>query len=189
MGFRSAIPIRGSERATLIEVLLNDQDNNFLEIGFGYGQNLHILRDLLGPDNVYALELKEERIDATKPNLEDLKFLKANIKKLPFKSNSVDVVFTSAVLLYLEPDEIETALAELVRVAKKRVVLLEQESKGEEGEMSGGVVGGTYWVRNYKEILSTMAGVKEIKQHDIKNPRWPVESWEALGVVLEVKVG
>lgn len=188
LGFSSKIPIRGSERATLIEILLNGDEKSFLEVGFGYGQNLHALRELLGPENIYALELKEERIEATRPTLADLKFLQANIKNLPFESKSIDVVFTSAVLLYLKPEEIGEALRELIRVAKKRVVLLEQETLGEEQELSGGVVGGTYWVRNYQELLLSLDGVRTVNRYKIKNPRWPIESWEAMGVVLEIAV-
>ncbi len=188
LGFSSKIPIRGSERATLIETLLSGDDESFLEVGFGYGQNLHALRDLLGPKNIYALELNEERINATTSTLEDINFLKANIKKLPFTTKSVDVVFTSAVLLYLEPKEIEVALKELLRVAKKRVVLLEQSTESGELELEGGVVGGSYWVRNYVELLTNESGVQKLVQTKIKNPRWPIESWEAMGVVIEVSL-
>lgn len=189
LGFKSKIPIRGSERATLIETLLSSEDETFLEVGFGYGQNLHILKEFIGPKNLYSLELNTERILVTKETLPDLTFSSGDITNLPYKDQSIDVVFTSAVLLYLNTNRVSIALAEMMRVAKKRVIILEQECSGEDQELTGGVVGGTYWVRNYQKLFSTMEGVSKITPIRISHPRWPIESWEAMGVVLEVEKG
>jgi SAM-dependent methyltransferase len=186
LGFKSKIPIRGSERATLIETLLSGEDKTFLEVGFGYGQNLHVLREFISSENIFPLELNKERVLATKESLPDLPYSLGDILSLPYQDKSIDVVFTSAVLLYLNSSDVQKALLEMMRVARKRVVILEQECSGDDQELSGGVVGGTYWVRDYQKLLRDLSPTSTISPVNIKNPRWPIESWETMGLVLDV---
>lgn len=188
LGFKSKIPIRGSERATLIETLLSSEDNTFLEVGFGYGQNLHILKEFIESENLFSLELNKERVLATKENLPDLPYSLGDIVCLPYQDKSIDVVFTSAVLLYLNYSDVQKALLEMMRVARNRIVILEQECSGEDQELSGGVVGGTYWVRDYQKLLRDLSPISTINLVNIIHPRWPIESWETMGVVLEVSL-
>ena len=102
-----------------------------LELGCNCGANLQALfqnglRDLRGVDiNPYALE----QMKVLFPELAKVTTVRCGSLEdvLPtMKSNSVDVVFTMGVLIHVHPQS-NSVFQEMVRVARKYVVLIENE--------------------------------------------------------------
>ena len=186
--------ISGSERAVLIESILFGLKNpKILEVGVGFGQNLAILCVLIPEKNLAAIDLDEKRVSATNEflldnNIKDVSVSVADATKLPFEDSSFEVVFTSAVFLYLSKEDAVSALLESLRVSKKRVVLLEQHIDGiEDREFEGGVVGGKYIIRDYLALINSLGLDLKVEEKRIPNPRWGVEEWQKAARVFVIE--
>lgn len=93
-----------------------------LDVGCGMG---HVLRSFLKLR--YAAKGTEISKDAIKYYMPDLKkrriVVEAGIEKLPFRDNQFDLVFSSDVMEHIPKFGIEQSISELIRVAKKYLVL------------------------------------------------------------------
>lgn len=192
----------GSERALLIqEVLYRLYNPRILEVGIGYGQNISVLVELLPQEHIYGIDLKQTRIEETRHflsqhGISQVMLSEGDGRRLEFDNDSFDVVFTSAVMLYLTYADAKRMLSELLRVSRQRVVLLEQHRAQEKNlSLSGGVTGEDYYVRDYhmliSEVLSDLNMSAHLKMLNVPNPRWQVESWKdsACVFVIEKKEG
>jgi pseudaminic acid biosynthesis-associated methylase len=104
-----------------------------LEVGCNRGHNLMVLADLLGQGcdvvgvepNRYALELARQA--TTKAGV-----LHGDIFDLPFKDSFFDMVFTAGVLIHVAPTDLPAALAELHRVSRRYLLVIEYFAHQEE---------------------------------------------------------
>ena len=87
-----------------------------LDVGCGSGDYLKIFAEKLGKNNVKGL-------DVYKTEIEGIEIVKGTAEKLPFKAKSFDIVFEKDALHHIENKK--KALAEMKRVAKKQVILVE----------------------------------------------------------------
>ncbi len=193
LDIKSTLPIKGSERAVLIETILASDFSSLLDVGTAYGQNLFILGRLTNPSSLFGLDLKVSRIVSGKQiaeekSLNELSFISANAINLPFEDNTFELITASALFLYLDNESSVAALREMARVCSKRIIILEQHVKGllgvkEEGE----VTGGSFWIRDYYLLFKEAFNQNyEVIEHFIPNPRWQIEKWENTGVVFEI---
>jgi len=94
----------------------------FLDVGCGMG---HIVRNLFNEG--YPVRGVEASQDAIKYYMSDLHqkgiVVKAGVEKLPFHNNEFDLVFCSDVMEHIPMFDVLASIAELVRVAKKYLVL------------------------------------------------------------------
>lgn len=122
------------EHKVLRKLLADPRENKFreaIEIGCGYGRNLHFLKEI--SHNVAGLERDKE-----------LAFLAANINldcsissppemfPTKFKSSVFDLVLTFTFLQHLSDDEARTAANEILRIACKgaTIVIVEETDQG-----------------------------------------------------------
>lgn len=98
------------------------------------------------------------------------------------KDKSFDIVFSVAVLIYIGPDKIKKVASEMLRIAKKAVVLLEYhlESEGASGIYTQGT-----WLRNYKDLFQQYS--KQIKLTKILPEVWE-GNWAKFGYIIEIKL-
>lgn len=94
-----------------------------------------------------------------------------NILSIPFPDKSFDVVFVEAVFCMLHPDLVEDALKEVMRVAKKYVILVELDNN-KIGEVKGGRTGA-----NWSELL-------KFNKRRITTDEWDAAPWNECGVVI-----
>lgn len=87
-----------------------------LDVGCGSGDYLKIFAESLGEKNLAGL-------DIFKAEIPGIKTFKGTGEKLPFNSNSFDVVFEKDTLHHIEDKK--KALAEMKRVSRKQVILVE----------------------------------------------------------------
>jgi ubiquinone/menaquinone biosynthesis C-methylase UbiE len=96
--------------------------------------------------------------------------LEAAADHLPFKDAAFDVVLVSAVLLCIGPRDIAPSLAEILRVAKRWIVLAEPFDDDPMHATSDGVPdyypNTTYWIRNYIGLLEARARFVRVRHLD-----------------------
>lgn len=99
-----------------------------LEVGSNIGVQLSVIRKLLKSKvKLYAVEPNKIAFSLLTKN-KDLALTRAyncDAFHLPFKDHSVDLVFTSGVLIHISPDNLIHATREIVRVAKRYVLCIE----------------------------------------------------------------
>ena len=99
------------------DALTKSQPVTFFDLGCGDGRETGLYRELFGNLNGYfGLDLSERMLDYIKSSSPEAKLVRANLRTLPFKSNSLPVVWATASYLHVERDNIKATLAELHRV-------------------------------------------------------------------------
>lgn len=141
---------------------------SLLEPGCGFGRLLPILLENCPTlkkadgfdiaDNIlrcsaeYLKPMEPTEENPNPPNFEDvINLKKGDIRKMTdYESNSYDVVVSSETIQHLSPRDAESAIREMVRVAKRAVVLIERWGfPGEHAEPH-------MWTHNYAEFLSQL---------------------------------
>ena len=106
------------------------KDSRVLDIGSGLGGPARRLAETYGC-HVTGIDLTQAFCDAAETMSEWVKigdrvtFQQGDATALPFADESVDLVFTSGVLIHVAPDELERAVREIVRVARHYVLCVE----------------------------------------------------------------
>lgn len=96
-----------------------------LEVGCNIGRNLVALRAFF--PEIHAVEPNAEAVRLAKANpaLEGVDIREGNGFELPYADSSVDLVFTSGVLIHVAPGDLGRAVSEIVRVARHYVLCIE----------------------------------------------------------------
>ena len=194
--------LRDSERGVILESIFRGVPlKKILEVGCGCGQNFWFLKRLLpntpltGVERDKSLFVEGERL-VNQLKLKNINFVPATpTNKLPFEDKSFDLSYTCAALLYTDAHQIEFVIAEMIRVTKFRIVLLEQH-KVDPGysEQNLGVWvsklngSGGYWIRDYEKLLSKFVQVKSVKMSKVKKPRFLGESWQETAFLIEAEL-
>lgn len=102
--------------------LLGLSVNNVLEVGCNIGIQLLILNKV-GYKNLYGIEINEYAIDISKEITKgkDIYITKGSALDIPYKDSFFGLVFTSALLIHISPDNINLALDEIYRSTKRYV--------------------------------------------------------------------
>jgi len=96
-----------------------------LEVGCNIGRNLVALRGFIG--DIHAVEPNAEavRLARANPALEGVDIREGDAFALPYADESIDLVFTSGVLIHVAPEDLARAVREIVRVARHYVLCIE----------------------------------------------------------------
>ena len=142
-----------SERLSAIEIpkefeKVVDEMDSVLEVGAGDGRLISLFKKYDKRIASVDVNKKLSKYVAKTYGIET--FLGDVTKKLPFKDNEFDFVYTFQVLQHIRPDDIQKALSELQRVAKKMILLTEgwgnlKKWKLPNGHKRHGAGGGTYY--------------------------------------------
>lgn len=119
----------------LLSKLTIRPESSILEVGCGFGRNIKFMLDHgISTRFITGVDISPFMIRKAKkyllPNKVNLKT--ADILKLPFENKQFDIVFTHGVLMHVKPENVKTALKELVRVANEAIILIEQNYGGNE---------------------------------------------------------
>ena len=171
-----------SEKFIVADALELKDFENVLEVGTQWGESLLAIKHLFPDKKLTGIDNDQNFIDAANKTGIDIRY--ADVKYLPFKDNSFDVVFTNALLCMITPDEIESALKSIIRVAKKYIILVEFETKGaieyiDKGKDSRA---GADYVKLFKKY-----GFEATKRL-IPKEVWPSELWIRHGRIYEIKL-
>ena len=141
------------------------QDSIF-EIGFNAGTNLDGLREH-GYASLGGVEINDTALEMLRtayPQLAETANLRLGaaetvLRDLP--ENSVDVVFTMAVLLHVHPSSVEL-FADMARVARKYICTIEAES----------ALAAYVFPRNYERVFGRL-GCQQVKRIQLARSSYP----------------
>lgn len=124
----ASVPREGHEhRWRLAEFIAHHEPVSVLEFGCASGRNLAVLREVLGPDaELIGVDMNETTLSrawAAHPDMEFVLGDEAALERWP--DGRFDVVFTSSVLDHIPDPLWRHVYSQLVRLAKKAVVLHE----------------------------------------------------------------
>jgi pseudaminic acid biosynthesis-associated methylase len=110
----------------ILDCLAEKPPRSILEVGANIGNNLSVLRELTDA-TLFGLEPNEKALSMMVANavLPAERALKGAVQSIPLEDSSVDMVFTSGVLIHVAPKDLQTACREIVRVARRYVVCVE----------------------------------------------------------------
>lgn len=194
--------LRLSERGVLTETILTAYPfKRMLEVGFGAGQQLHLLAPLLGDVEIVAIDknqtcVKQVPTHLSQEGIKNVTILEMDASNLgAFPNRSFEIVYTAASLLYVRADQIEQIAKEMVRVCSRKIILLEQhvenprfpgQALGVLVRRSGDVSG--FWVRDYCKLFERIVPGAKIEIQRVPKAQWPMEQWKESGCVIEVNL-
>ena len=132
-----------------------------LEVGANVGINLRALQNL-HPIEMYALEpnAKAREILVRDCVLPDDHVLNGTADRIDLADSSVDLVFTSGVLIHIDPEHLEAACREMHRVARRYLLTIEYFASEPEEKIYRGESGllfkrdfGAHWL----ELIPTLS--------------------------------
>ena len=123
-------------RRELWKVLLPDECHSILEIGANIGQNIEALSTLTEAE-MFACEPNETARDELIHLFHDMGEPERNVTgdmadKLTFLDKSVDLVFTTGVLIHIPTDKLLASMKEMHRVARHWIIIGEYFAPSEE---------------------------------------------------------
>ncbi|OHA70176.1 MAG: hypothetical protein A3F15_00350 [Candidatus Wildermuthbacteria bacterium RIFCSPHIGHO2_12_FULL_40_12] len=155
-----------------------------LEIGCASGPNLFLLAQKFPGVSFYGIDISNNAIKEGKRFLEDRKIknvtlINSRADNLKFlKDKSIDIVFSDAILIYIDKNKIKYILKEMTRIAKKLIIIL--ELCADRVSYYDG-----HWIHNYKSLFRKLISNKKIKISRIPKEIWD-GSWKKQGCIIEV---
>lgn len=146
-----------------------------LDLGCGPGANIIAIRkkfsdiDLIGVD-INSEALKVARAYFASKEDDRVKLIKGRADVVPLPDKCVDVVCIDALLMFITPSLINNVITEIIRLAKKGVVINDYHLAGvEDGKFFGG-----RWVYDIEALLRRALPKAEItvKKSDFKGGAW-----------------
>ena len=112
----------GLTRKELNEPFLKDipKDARILEVGCNTGSQLQTLQDM-GYTNLYGIELQWYAVETAKKGTKNINIIQGTSFDIPFKDQYFDMVFTSGVLIHINPTDLALAMKEIIRCSKKHI--------------------------------------------------------------------
>lgn len=170
-------------RHHVINLILNNKKiKKILELGCGDGTNLRIISKKKKFLDLYGVDINSHNIKNgfkinRKLNLK-INFYRGNIKKLKmFEDNKFDIVFSDAVLLYIDSKNIKKTIEEAIRVARKKLYFFEMDTKGE-------TFYNDKWIHNFTKVLNKIPKIYCFNIHKISDDR--EGDWQKYGKIIEI---
>lgn len=189
-------PIRGSERATLTESIARSYPfDSLLEVGCGWGQNFFTIAKQYRQLTLDGIDIDVDRIAKGQQLLDDNGFRNVSLAVADARQLEMipdahyDLVITSGFLLCVSPEELPAVLSELIRVARKRVICMEQIEPSAEGFSTGYTRpenGSMYWTHDLALFLSQHYPQLSCTVEKVADPRWHLEHWQSTASVVEI---
>jgi pseudaminic acid biosynthesis-associated methylase len=126
----TALDIKQGKRA-FSRIFSHAAAHSFLEVGCNIGNNLIYIDSLFGAAaEIHAIEPNAKAFSVLKRRCPFLKGAwNTSGYALPPEDNSIDLVFTSGVLIHIHPDRLRNMTDEIYRVSKKYILCSEYFSR------------------------------------------------------------
>lgn len=145
-----------------------DREIKILEVGCNIGMQLVNLSEM-GFKNLSGIELQPHAVEFAKQKTQGMNIIQGTAYDIPFKDEYFDLVFTSRVLIHMNPDEIDKAIKEIVRCSKEYIYGNEYyaeeltEIKNYHGQNN------IAWKRNFPQLyLDLFPDLKLLKEEKYK---------------------
>ena len=177
-----------SHRKLLIDIISKYAPfENIFEIGCASGPNIYLLAKEFPSTKIYGSDISKNAINFGKKW-----FAEKNVKNIElstsyaensfknFSDKSIDINFSDAALIYLNPQKIEKTLKEMFRVSRKALVLLEQHT-------DQSPILDNHWIHNYKNLFKKFIPEERIRFTKITEDVW-AGKWAKYGFIIEVQL-
>ena len=157
-----------------------------LEIGSGYGHNLHLLAKELPEVTFYGIDISGRAINKGKKLFEVAKISNVYLEKLDanklqkYKDKSIDIIFTYATIMYIGFDKIDCLIKEILRITRKSIILCEQYTDQEPFYNDN-------WVYNYKKLFNKYIPEEKIEILGLPNEK-KNSDWGKFGRIIRIKL-
>lgn len=91
-----------------------DRSIKILEVGSNVGTQLIGLQKI-GFKNLYGIEIQPYAVEISKQNTKNINIINGSALDIPFKDSGFNLVFTSGLLIHINPDDINTVMKEIYR--------------------------------------------------------------------------
>ena len=149
---------------------------DILEIACCGGEFLELLKKQ--GHNVSGIEIAKQAAQRAKDKGINVKMHDVN-KKLPYKDNSFDVVFTVATMMYIGTDKINEIIESMIRIAKKRILFVEMYTDNKS------FYDGEHWIHNYIKLCKKK-GLKKEKINLFKKGDMNDDCWDKCGAIITI---
>lgn len=111
--------------AKILAHAASPRPESVLEVGCNIGRNLLALKHFI--PSLHGVEPNRFCCETARNNaaLKDAVIQEGEGSQLPYADSSIDLVFTSGVLIHVAPEELGRVVDEIVRVARRYVVCIE----------------------------------------------------------------
>lgn len=174
-------------RKLLLEKLAGYSFDNLLEIGCGSGPNLNLIARRFPNCEIAGMDINKNAVE-TGNNFFAIQGIKNaslfpgkvdDLKKIADKS--YDLVLADAVLIYIGPGKIKKIAKEMLRIAKKGLILVEHNSDKKD---TLGFYNDGLWLRDYSKLFKTFGFNAKLTK--IPSAIWGGD-WGKYGYFIEVK--
>lgn len=109
----------------MLQHAVTPKPESALEVGCSAGRNLVALRHFV--KELHAVEPNAAACAAVRanPDLEGVTIHEGDGSNLPYEDGSIDLVFTSGVLIHVAPKDLGRIVDEIVRVARRYIICIE----------------------------------------------------------------
>lgn len=112
--YSSLIGIKRSEMNVYFLDDLHLTDKRILEVGCNVGNQLRLLQQQ-GYKNLWGLELQNYAVEKAKELTKGINIIQGIGDDIPFKDGYFDLVFTSGVLIHINPNQVQKIIKEIYR--------------------------------------------------------------------------
>ncbi|MDD5127887.1 MAG: class I SAM-dependent methyltransferase [Dehalococcoidales bacterium] len=167
-----------------------------LEIGCNCGPNLYLLarrfpRVRFTGIDINAASVAEGGRLLAAEGITNVTLAVARADELArFPDRSFDIVFSDAVLIYVGPDKIRQVIGDMLRIARKGVVLLERYVSAKDDKDERAVLGKMrkgLWHRDYAALVRRFVPGAQIQVTGITGETWPDAGWREAGALVEIR--
>ncbi|MBI3930972.1 MAG: class I SAM-dependent methyltransferase [Chloroflexi bacterium] len=170
--------------------------SSILEIGCNCGPNLYMIAQKFPGIKIQGIDINPLAIQKGKElfaaaGISNVKLSVGKADELSqFPDNSFDVVFTDAVLIYIGRDKIQGIIKEMVRVARKGLILVEQHicKPNNKANHSLGIRPYGLWQRDYVALLKQFVPEAQIGITKITEDMWADPQWQETGAIIEARL-
>ncbi|MDF0681308.1 MAG: methyltransferase domain-containing protein [Candidatus Nitrosocosmicus sp.] len=144
-----------------------DRSCKILEIGCNIGNQLKLLQSL-GFKNLWGLDILEEAVETAKKNTKGINIIKSSAFDIPFKNRYFDLVYTSGVLIHINPNNLNNVLESIYSLSSRYIwcfeyyneVNVDLEYRGKKGLL---------WKNNFlKLFMEKYSDLKLLKEMKVK---------------------
>ncbi|MFH1422048.1 MAG: pseudaminic acid biosynthesis-associated methylase [Planctomycetota bacterium] len=97
-----------------------DRSARILELGSNVGNQLILLQNI-GFTNLYGIDVQRYAVELSKTRTKNINIIQGSAFDVPFKDNFFDMVFTSGLLIHINPKDVSSMLKEVYRCSKKYI--------------------------------------------------------------------
>lgn len=138
-----------------------------LEVGSNIGTQLLVLQEM-GFKNLYGIEINSYAVELSKKKTKNINIIQGSVFDIPFKDNYFDIVFTSGVLIHINPNDMQKTMREIHRCSGQYIWGCEYFSEEYQEILYRGKKD-LLWKANFQKIyLESFADLKLVKEKKLQ---------------------